>query len=76
MYFNLDSEKVFELTRELTNDFSEPLTITIGRKSFTATNAEDTAMFITCDVWKDIYNTRVSEKKYNLKKETYRDLNL
>ncbi len=71
MYFNLDSEKVFELTRELTNDFSEPLTITIGRKSFTATNAEDTAMFITCDVWKDIYNTRVSEKKYNLKKEDY-----
>ena len=26
MYFNLDSEKVFELTRELTNDFSEWLT--------------------------------------------------
>lgn len=71
MYFNLDSEKVFELTRELTNDFSEPLTITIGRKSFTATNAEDTAMFITCDVWKDIYNTRQADKKYNLKKEEY-----
>lgn len=71
LYFNLDSEKVFEFTRELTNDFSEPLTITIGRKTFTATNAETIAMFITCDIWKDIYNTRSSAKKYNLKLEDY-----
>ncbi len=71
LYFNLDSEKVFELTKELTNDFSEPLTITIGGKPYTATNAESTAIFITYDVWKDIYNTASHKKKYNLKKEDY-----
>lgn len=71
LYFNLDSDKVFEFTKNLTNDFNEPLTITVGRKTYTATNAEDTAMFITCDIWKDIYNTRKSDKKYNLKKEDY-----
>lgn len=71
LYFNLDSEKVFEFTKNLTNDLSEPLTITIGGKPYTATNAESTAMFISYDIWKDIYNTRQSKKKYNLKKEDY-----
>lgn len=71
LYFNLDSEKVFELTKELTNDFSESLTITIEGKTYTATNAESTAIFITYDVWKDIYNTASYKKKYNLKKEDY-----
>lgn len=69
LYFNLDSTKVFELTKELTNDFSEPLTITVGGKPYTATNAESTAMFITCDVWKDIYNTKSYKKKYDLTEE-------
>lgn len=69
IYFNLDSAKVFELTKELTNDFSELLTITVGGKPYTATNAESTAMFITCDVWKDIYNTKSYKKKYDLTEE-------
>lgn len=71
LYFNLDSEKVFEFTKNLTNDFNEPLTITVGRKTFTATNADTTAMFITYDIWRDIYNTRNSAKRYNLKEEDY-----
>ncbi len=52
-YFNLDSEKVIEIAKTLTNNFENDVIISIGNKKVTSSNSETMAMFLVWDLYKN-----------------------
>lgn len=68
-YFNLDSGKVIEIAKTLTNNFENDVIISIGNKKVTSSNPETMAMFLVWDLYKNSSDYQLTREELTISDE-------
>lgn len=68
-YFNLDSTKVIEIARNLTNDFDNEIIITVGSKEVASNSPETIAMFLVWDLYKNSSDYSLTREELTISDE-------